>query len=185
MAERFEYTINRDDVITEVNDVWKRFADENAGEGLGDRVLGTWLWQHLAGVEVKHLFKALVERVREGGGPVRVPFRCDAPELRRFMVLELTSLPDEAIRFSSWIEAEEAREPVALLEAHRESDPELMVKMCAWCKRIHAGPDRWRELEDAMAELGLFHLERLPRITHSVCRDCQDQVMHELEAGDI
>jgi hypothetical protein len=181
MNERFEYTINRDDVITHVNDDWKAFAEENSGEGLGDRVVGTWLWQHLAGVEVKHLFKALVERVREEGSTVKVPFRCDAPELRRFMVLELTSLPDGGIQFSSWIEREEDREPMSLLVPDREADPDLMVKMCAWCKRIHAAPDRWRELEDALGELGLFHLERLPRITHGVCKECQARVMRDME----
>lgn len=183
MDERFEYTIDRDDVIIEVNDVWKRFADENSAEGLGDRVVGTWLWQHLAGAEVKHLFKSLVERVREKGIPVRVPFRCDAPELRRYMVLELQPLPDDAIRFSSWLEGEEPRETMRLIDPDRDADPELMVRMCAWCKRIHAGPDRWRELEDALGELGLFNLDPLPRITHGVCGDCQNAVMKELEAG--
>ena len=133
---------------------------------------------------MKHLFKTLVERVRETNISARVPFRCDAPDLKRFMVLELEPLSDQAIRFSSWIEEEEEREALALLDPDRAVDPDLMVRMCAWCKRIHAGPDRWRELEEALGEMGLFQLDPLPKITHSVCKDCQNQVMEEMGGSE-
>ena len=99
----YEYVIDANDVITNVNDSWESFAEENGSEGLGERVVGSWLWQHLAGVEVKHLFRVLLERVRTTGKVVRVPFRCDAPDLRRHMILEVTPLPDDVVRFSSWV----------------------------------------------------------------------------------
>lgn len=101
---RYEYVIDGDDVIREVNDAWKTFAQENHAEGLGDEVLGNWLWQYLSGMEVKHLFRVLLDRVRESQEVGRVPFRCDAPGLRRHMTLEMTPLPDSASAFppGSW-----------------------------------------------------------------------------------
>jgi len=179
----FEYVIDAEDVIVQVNESWKRFAHENDGGGLGDEVVGTWLWQHLAGLEVKHLFRVLLDRVREGQKVVRVPFRCDSPELKRHMMLEVTPQVDSGIRFNSWVVSQEHRPSVQLLEAGRETDPDRHLRMCAWCKRIDSGVDDWRELEMALSEMGLFHIEPLPRITHGVCRDCRSLVLRELGEG--
>jgi hypothetical protein len=97
------------------------------------------------------------------------------------MVLELSPLPDHAVGFSSWIEGEEPREHMVLLDPDRKVDADSQLKMCAWCKRIQTGPSGWLELEDALAELGLFNLNPLPKILHSVCRSCQDLVLREME----
>ena len=179
--ERFEYVIDANDVIVEINEAWTAFAEENDGEGLGRTVVGTWLWQHLAGLEVKHLFRVLLEKVRENQEPVQVPFRCDAPELRRSMMLELTPLEGHSVRFSSWILEEEERPPVELLRANREviQDSER-VRMCAWCKRIGAGVGDWRDLEDALLEIELFQHDPLPRVIHAVCPDCQSMMLRKL-----
>jgi hypothetical protein len=207
-TEVFEYVIDASDVITHVNDAWKVFAEENEASGLGDRVVGSWLWQHLEGVEVKHLFRSLLERVRERRQVVRVPFRCDAPELRRHMMLEVCPLPDDSIQFLSWVVEEADRPKVALLEADRELDPDRLVRMCAWCKRIDAAsivpgtPEAvesgsslvgsetvgtfsgdWQDLETALSELELFHFHPLPRITHGVCPDCRSAVLRDLGEG--
>ncbi len=180
--ERFEYVIDANDVITEVNEAWKRFADENDGAGLGDAVVGSWLWQHFAGVEVKHLYRVLLERVRERKKPVTVPFRCDAPELRRNMMLEVTPLEGDGIRFTSWIEEAEARPRIRLLQAGRPESPDRFLRMCAWCKRVGSGSEDWQDLEEALSEQAVLTLDPLPKITHGVCPDCQAMVMRELEA---
>ena len=83
----FEYEIDASDVITQVNRHWEEFAEANDAPGLGARVVGTWLWKHFAGMEVKYIYRTLLERVRESGQSVSIPFRCDSPELRRRMSL--------------------------------------------------------------------------------------------------
>ncbi|MBT8396337.1 MAG: hypothetical protein HKO65_00315 [Gemmatimonadetes bacterium] len=189
-----EYIINSDDVVTHVSETWDDFAEENGGEGLGERVVGTWLWQHFSGREIKHLFQVLLERVRSEQITVRVPFRCDAPELRRFMFLEVTPQGEGAIRFRSSIQQEEPRPKVHLLEAKRPEASEAFLRMCAWCKRVDvgrgdgdesaSGAGGWQEVEVALSELELLTTHPLPRITHGVCRDCRELVLSELaEAG--
>lgn len=184
VGQTIEYVIDANDVITEVSESWKAFAEENQAKDLGSRAVGTWLWQHMAGKEVKHLFRMLLERVRESGRVVRVPFRCDAPELRRHMMLEVNTLEGGGIRFVSWVVEEERRPPISLLAADRESDPDHDLRMCAWCKRIDAGGERWQELEEALSELELFHRDPLPDITHGVCSDCRAAVLREL-GGEV
>lgn len=180
-SERFEYVIDANDLITQVNEAWRAFARENDGAGLGDAVVGSWLWQHFAGIEVKHLYRVLLERVRAGRKPVTIPFRCDAPELRRYMMLEIMPLPDNSVRFSSWVEEAEARPRIYLLEAGRPEDPNEFLRMCAWCKRVGKGEDGWQELEDALTDQEVLMREPLPKITHGVCPECQSMVLRELE----
>jgi hypothetical protein len=141
---RFEYIINAEDVIVEVNPTWKAFAVENQGEGLAGTVEGTWLWQHLAGSEVKHLYRTLLERVRESGKSVSFPFRCDAPELRRSMMMEVTPSEGGVVGFASWTLEEVTRPRIDLIAADRTEGSSPLLRMCAWCKRIGEGKDGWR-----------------------------------------
>jgi hypothetical protein len=179
----YEYVIDANDVVISVNESWAAFGEENHGEGLGERVIGTWLWQHFSGWEVKQVFRRLLERVREGNRVVRVPFRCDSPELRREMMVEVTPLSDGKLRFSSWIVDERDRPPVTVLEPGRTPDPNRSLRMCAWCKSVDAGGDEWRELEEAVGELEIFGPGPLPKITHGVCPTCKARVMAERTGG--
>lgn len=163
---------------------WLEFAEENEGSGMRDAVIGTWLWQHLAGLEVKHLYRSLLDRIRESGREVRIPFRCDAPGLVRDMVLEVTPLEGGFVRFSSWIDSERSRSNVRILEVGREEDPDRFARMCAWCKNIDIGKDDWRELEEGLAEAGLMNLDPVPRITHAVCSTCQNLLLKEISDSE-
>lgn len=183
-SERFEYVVDSEDVIVSVNQAWADFAEDNEGAALVDRVVGTWLWQHLAGLEVKHLYRSLLERLRETGKTARVPFRCDSPGLVRNMVLEVTPLEDGSVKFSSWIDNQKARPNLEILEVGREVDPERFARMCAWCKKVDVGRDDWRELEEGLAVAGLMTLERIPKITHAVCPSCQALFLKEISDSE-
>jgi hypothetical protein len=45
---------------------------------------------------------------------------------------------------------------------------------------MEVGPAGWEELEEALRTSEVFHLQPLPRITHTVCPDCRSQVSREL-----
>jgi len=180
---RFEYVINADDVIVEVNPPWEQFASENSGEALVRGAQGTWLWQHLAGSEVKHLYRTLLEKVRETGRPVTFPFRCDAPDLKRSMMMEVTPRQGGVVHFSSWILEETRRPAISLLAPDRAVAPRGFLRMCAWCKRIAMGDSDWAELEEALEGGALFDMDPLPKITHGVCSDCQAMILREVDGA--
>ena len=183
-SERFEYTVDAQDVIQAVNEPWRNFAEKNEAFGLGDKVIGTWLWQHMEGLEIKHLYRSLLDRVRKSGQAVQIPFRCDSPGMARYMVIEVIPLEEGAVRFASWIENEVPREEIRALEAGQEVDPDRIAKMCTWCKRIDVGRDDWRELEEGLSQAGLLKLDPVPRIQHGVCPDCRTMVLREITDSD-
>lgn len=168
----YVYRITSDDVIEFVNDAWLRFAEENAAPTLSQQVIGTSLWKHVSGQQVVTLSRELLTRVRQSGREVTIPFRCDSPALRRYMRMKFVPLGNSKVEFHSWIEREEPiREPIRLLDASAMRDPAKLLRMCAWCKKIHVAGS-WFEIEDAIGQLRLFDKLTIPVISHGMCDGC-------------
>ncbi len=174
------YRINAEDVIEFVNDAWLRFAADNGAGHLSHRVIGTPLWDHVSGAPVVHLFKELVAKVRSRRAGATVPFRCDSPTIRRDMRMWLEPLPANRVEFRTWVEREVAyAQPQSLLDLALARDPDALLRMCAWCKKIDA-EGAWRDIEDAAARLRLFARPTLPEISHGICGECHRIATAEL-----
>jgi hypothetical protein len=168
------YTIDADDRITAIDGAWDEFARANGAPGLTrESVIGTRLFDHVVGLEPREITSLLLLRVRSGHA-VSVGFRCDAPNRRRFLRLDLAPLPDERVRCSSTLVREEERPAQPLLDPRvpRSGD---MLAICSWCRRARAG-ERWLEIEEAVEHLGLLHEHQLPEITHTICPRCGQEL---------
>ena len=168
------YEIDRDDRLTSVSAEWDRFAAENGAPELqSDTVLGRPLWAYIDGADVRHIYEVLFSRIRRDGRERALSFRCDGPDVRRYMRLTLRGLEDGALGLSSVMLREEPRESVPLLDIAAERS-ERFMEMCAWCKRVPVGAD-WFEVEEAIERLALFETGELPRITHVICPHCRNE----------
>lgn len=168
------YELDREDRIRSVDPPWAEFARENGAGHLADAVVGTSIWDWIAGAEVRHLYRQLFSRIRETGGSTRFPFRCDSPALRRFMELEISALAEEGLRCTTRLVRTEQRPPVPLLDPNAPRSGELLA-MCAWCKRVRASRELWLEVEQATSELRLLETAP-PAITHTICPDCAARI---------
>ncbi|MDW8326994.1 MAG: hypothetical protein RMK99_10540 [Anaerolineales bacterium] len=83
------------------------------------------------------------------------------------------------IQFDTRLLEELLREPVALLDASIARSEE-QVALCSWCKKVEVAPERWQEVEQAMATLGLFEVFPLPGLRHALCGDCREALEREL-----
>lgn len=144
--------------------------------------MGRPIWAFIGGDEVHHLFRILFSRVREAGRSIRVPFRCDAPDARRWQTLELTPATDVDGGIDIVVRNlhEEARSPVRILDPNADRSEETLV-MCAWCKRARITGHDWVEVEVAADHLALFGTDPVPRLSHGICPDCRSLV--EAAAG--
>ncbi len=166
------YEIDQDDRITSVSPEWIPFAQENdAPELLPDAVVGRLLWSYVAGAEVQHIYDVLFSKVRKDDRPLTFPFRCDGPQVRRFMQMTLRPAKGGALELRSALLREEPRGPIALLDAASPRS-EQSLKMCAWCKSMPFGED-WVEVEEAIRRSDLFADPKLPQITHVICPTCR------------
>ena len=89
----YVYRIDARDAIVWVSDNWQMFAvaNEGAETTYADQVLGRSLWEFITGMETRHLYQIVIQEARQRQKTVRLLFRCDAPDERRF--LRLTIVP--------------------------------------------------------------------------------------------
>lgn len=176
------YHLDREDRIALVNDAWTRFASANRGESLAPPlVLERPIWDFVADAPTRHIYRVLYARVRSSGETVRLNFRCDAPDTKRLLQMNLSALGEGGIACCVRTLREQPREPLALLDPTMARGDEW-IRMCSWCKRIAVPSGAWIHAEEAVNRLALFADRQLPQLTHGICGDC-DAVLLALVDG--
>jgi hypothetical protein len=56
--------------------------------------------------------------------------------------------------------------------------------LCSMCKKIRVDEKTWVEVEEGIAQLGLFHTPAMPALSHGVCDACYNRFVQELEDDD-
>jgi hypothetical protein len=176
-TERTSYTVDAEDVIIAVDEGFRCFAAENGASELADAVIGRRLWDFVDGHETCELLRVLFSRARLLGA-LTVPYRCDAPAIRRSMVLDVELAADGSLELRSTLVAAEDREPVEFM-SRQASDGSPLLRVCSWCNRLEAR-GRWVEPELGITWLRPFEVET-PEISHGVCPSCAQDVMREAE----
>jgi hypothetical protein len=178
----FVHRVDPDGRICYVNDNWLAFAAENEWPVAASDVVGTRLVDAISDPETQHLYQLLQQRVRAGGGPVQFQYRCDAPDCRRLLRMEMRYEKDwGALEFRSRVLLIERREPVRLLRADRATRGSSPLPICGWCKAVWVGSG-WLEVEQAVLRLRLFADDALPRLSHGICPTCSERLTALAEA---
>lgn len=169
------YSVDRNDRITDVSQDWECFARDNQGSGLAaPLVIGKSLFKFISNPDTQEVYRMLMIRVRTSCQPLSFPYRCDAPDRRRFLQMDISPLRDNGLRFDSCIVREETREPVALLDVNTPRSSKILI-VCSWCKKVRLPEGYgWVEVEDAVDRLGLFDAARLPMLSHAICPHCRN-----------
>ncbi len=174
------YIINRENRIESVDDGWESFAEKNHGEELiNERVVSRDISKVIACTRCQELYDMLIESIRVKQKAIHFPFRCDSPEARRYMTMEMAPLHQEKILFTSYLEKEYRRTPLALLDIMTARSDEIIM-ICSWCKRIRAEKDIWLEAEEAVEKMLLFNRSPLPQLSHGVCPSCYDLLLQKI-----
>ncbi|MEQ8329208.1 MAG: hypothetical protein RH859_01970 [Longimicrobiales bacterium] len=165
------YRVDAEGVLVATGGDWTAFAEEaGAPELRSDLVVGRPLDDFVSGRKTRAVYRALRERITDTGRPVTFPYRCDAPELRRWMTMEMRPLPGGQTLFRTWPTAVESR-PAAPV-GHRKGSKGRRLLMCGWCKRVVLG-SAWYEIEDALARSPLHDGATSLRVNHGICARCR------------
>jgi hypothetical protein len=167
-VEALSYAIDHQDRLIRLDEGFYRFAEENGWKEVGDS-LGRSLWDFVAGDEVRKLQRMLLRRIRNGIRDVRLPFRCDGPDVSREMNIRIVAdSSGRVVLFSARLRSEEEREESQpLLDPASPRGLERLA-MCAWCDRFEVDGE-WVEVEEAARRLELFRRSEMPSIEHTIC----------------
>ncbi len=171
------------DKIIWVNDHWLDFARENGAPKLAESsLIGQSLWKHISDISTTHLYQTLVTKSRQELLFFTIPYRCDAPDLRRFMEMDIVPDVDGNISFESVVLKLEPRAPVRLLDPTIERS-ESFLYMCSYCKKLQVDKAHWSDVEEAIVKLNIFSDPRPPQISHTICPVCYDVQIQAFRNG--
>lgn len=101
------YAIDHEDRLVHVDKAWIRFAEENdAGSSLGpDSVIGQSLWNFVRVATLQSIYRQLIEAVCSSRHQLEFDFRCDSPEMRRYMHVTMIPRGENVVQFCSQMKA--------------------------------------------------------------------------------
>lgn len=180
--ETYSYKINEKDIIYEVSNNWEDFLTENKGfsNSNSKNVVGKSLWDFIAGDETKYLYQLIFSKARESKQEIKLFFRCDSPDMRRFLQIKIKSKTDGYIDLKSQILKAEKRKSVTFLNNDIVRSEKVVI-MCSMCKKLKVSDKDWEEVESGINTLQLFEITKMPIISHGVCPDCYLDVMEEIK----
>lgn len=164
--------------ISFVGTGWLAFASDNGYKTSAQAELGRPLFSVIAEEETRHIYKVLIERARSSQQALEFDYRCDSPNRRRWMQMQMRHLADtDEVEFASRLLRAETRPYMPLIALNRmRPTAERMLSMCSWCKSVLA-EQTWVELEEAVRQLRLFATDAMPRISHGICPDCSKRLL--------
>lgn len=153
------YSIDSDNLITDVNAAWGDFLSENSEIGAPD-ILGRSLLDFVSGKVTRQFWLRQFDLARERGA-LSVEYRCDAPGLKRWMRMELRRIEGNGLRiFNELLASEKRPAPVYFLPATQRGKDTFIC--CSLCSRIKDA-DRWCEPDGRVSTY---------RVTYGLCQDC-------------
>jgi len=175
-ASQLSYTLDPDDTITAVTGDWDRFALDNGGdESLSTKVIGRRLDHFISGDVTLMFVRTLLMSARTLKRTVERPYRCDSPQLKRFMEMTIVPRGDGVLEVCHrQVRSEPYRYSLPVTGAMPGAGSNF-VKRCSLCQRIRVG-QMWSEVDDAILE------GRLPKgaaaklgVVYGVCPDCMSR----------
>ena len=160
---------------------WDEFALANGGTAAqANQMLATPLLDHVSGASTQASLARMIATVREMHAPLRIDYRCDAPQmLRRF---QLTIQPMKDNRVLMVHDLRDAHRFDAPLPAWH-SDPDATAQKCSFCGAVR--PDGgataghgWDFAED----LGADHPVAVAYVICPACTAHIDEVVTSLRA---
>ena len=170
--EVVEYRIDSGLIITFVSENWSVFARENGANDLtAENTIGKHLKEFITDNETFELYINIIDKVRNTGEGISFPFRCDSPDYRRFMEMEVVPYSINEIQFKCVLVKKERRAKQQFLSPNTDRSDDFLT-ICSWCKKIKTREKCWLEIEDAVRALKLMDSVKLPKLTHGVCPEC-------------
>lgn len=165
------YLLDAADRLYYVNRTWDWFAANNHGEHLHtEAILGRSLWDLMTEPDACAWYGTLFAHVR-AGNPVVLNIRCDSADWRRLLQLQMFAEDQGFVSCVSGV-VEVMRRPYVRLLDRTLPRASGTVRLCSWCGRIEARLGSWREIEDAIAQLGTMSADPLPQIEYTTCPEC-------------
>ncbi len=173
------YHINKYDNLVSAGGLWDTFAIDNGAEELTfEKIRGRNLWDFITGDATKHVYGQILKRVRSGE-TLEFEFRCDSPQLRRFMAMVIAPAKEGGVRFKTRVIRIEERVNRCFQVTGRSGTDRLVIS-CSWCNRFRIGEGLWVEAENVVDILHIFDGSTDLSLSHGMCDACYQAALSKI-----
>lgn len=177
--EHILYRIDKLDLIEFIEGAWDAFTIANGAPQLVSvDMVGRSIWDSISNETIRHIYKQIIDRAR-AGETIQVDFRCDSPELRRYLQMRISPCGEGSVQFET--------RTIRIEDIAKPADPpnlkgfagNLLVT-CSWCQKYKTGENAWHDVADAIRILDLFELVPIPHLSHGMCAECFESVLKRI-----
>jgi hypothetical protein len=174
------YRLDANDQIVDVGGKgWDAFARENGGvDAMRSRIIGTKLYAHVSGKVTRLYTWTMLDSVRRLGRPAVRPYRCDSPDLKRFMEMTIEDAGNGELLLSHRLIRTEPLRRRAHFSAVGGPTHKIFVR-CSMCNRLNVD-NGWLEPDIAASHPKLAELREDIPVIYSVCDACQVDVKNRV-----
>ncbi|NWF36219.1 hypothetical protein [Mariprofundus sp. KV] len=165
------YWVDRHYTIAKVGADWDKFAIENGGEELvSPQIIGQNLFSYIASDTTRMYLRLILDHVWHIHHQANKPYRCDSPEIKRFMQMQISIDDENLLRLDHYLLATEPNSPPVHFSGIRSQNSNL-IRRCSMCNRINVAFS-WVDADLAL-KTGLI-TDPKQRVIYTVCGDCNN-----------
>ncbi|MDF1584358.1 MAG: hypothetical protein P1P78_13760 [Methyloprofundus sp.] len=164
------YEIDESNIITTVNANWKAFAQANGAPELNDaNVIGKPLLDFISGNVTKRFWINLLTHVRTDNCSYSFCYRCDAPNLKRHMKLDIAPLGTFNLRITSTLLHAKPRALQMDFKRAQQRSAHSIIR-CSLCNKV-VHNKQWIEADELNRGL-----KTTLDVTYGVCPVCHANI---------
>lgn len=164
------YWLDGNDNIISVNQSWDQFALDNDGAHvISSDILGESLWKFVHGDVTRMWLETLFTLARLRGTAVERPYRCDSPDIKRYMRLNIVPENSGTLRVEHITLSTELRKSPVYMQAAKRLSANVSLR-CSICGRMEFD-NAWFEPEN-YPELKDTNRSGYVQVIYTVCKDC-------------
>lgn len=167
-TESVIYELDANNNIVAVNQRWQSFALTNNAPELSDElVIGKPLMQFISGNITKRFWETFLEKIRLTNAEIHLNYRCDSPDLKRFMQIKAYRGEGERLYFESALLRTESRTTPIHFKRAQQRNADTKVR-CSFCNNI-LYKNHWVEAETFVTGNRSVTLD----VIYGICPACQ------------
>ncbi len=166
-----EFSVDANNVIIAINGSWDEFADANDAPQLKKQhVVGKSLFDYISGNVTRQFVQKLLDIVRQKNTSACFDYRCDAPNLRRYLQMRLMANERGEVRISNYqLHTEPRVAPIFFIRSNQR-DRHTRVR-CSICNLLKQA-EQWVEAESLLKDKEPLTVP----VIYGVCPQCQHQL---------
>lgn len=164
------YILDSENRIISVSGYWDEFADQNNGNDVhASNVCGRSIWDFIKGDVTRMWLESVFQFARLKNQTVERPYRCDSPDVKRFMQMRISTDENGLLRIDHELLATEKREKPVHFQ-YASSAVNNLIFRCSICGHVSIN-NVWVEPEQIPR-----HNNENIRVSYTVCPTCRQNM---------